>query len=154
MISELSYYMHIPLELHFSLSITCIKRVISFSIHTVWDVYYHVFYSFITCTSAPIVGLYLLMCVIAPQIMKLFRPFDLRWPLVIHNIICTILSAYCLMCFIIAFTEDRDLFSTTTSSTGILRHAMFIYWMTKWYELLDTVFMILRHSPFTTCLFL
>ena len=50
------------------------------------------------------------------------------------------------MCFIIAFTEDRDLFSTTTSSTGILRHAMFIYWMTKWYELLDTVFMILRHK--------
>ena len=78
--------------------------------------------------------------------MKLFRPFDLRWPLVIHNIICTILSSYCLMCFIIAFTEDRDLFSTTTSSTGILRHAMFIYWMTKWYELLDTVFMILRHK--------
>ena len=86
------------------------------------------------------------MCITAPHIMKLFRPFDLRWPLVIHNIICTILSAYCLMCFIIAFTEDRDLFSTTTSSTGILRHAMFIYWMTKWYELLDTVFMILRHK--------
>lgn len=85
------------------------------------------------------------MCISAPRLTKLFKPLDLRWPLVIHNIVCTLLSAYCVAVFAVAFTENGDLFSTTTNE-GTLRHAIFIYWMTKWYELLDTVFMVLRHK--------
>ena len=107
--------------------------------------YYRVLYTFVTCSSAPVVGLYLLMCFSAPHLMKLFRPFDLRNPLVLHNIVCTALSAYCTVCFIIAFVQNRDLFSTQDTG-GILKHAILAYWMAKWYELLDTVFMVLRHK--------
>ena len=147
MISELSYYMYIPLEF---------KRIrvsrVTFSLR-------HLFlytYSVGSVLSCLLLIHHVHKCsycgFISPHVYhvssnhEIISTLDIRWPLVIHNIICTILSAYCLMCFIIAFTEDRDLFSTTTSSTGILRHAMFIYRMTKWYELLDTVFMILRHK--------
>ena len=118
---------------------------ISASLSAGWSMYYHVFYSFLTCRSAPVVGAYLLMCLAAPQLMKLFRPLDLRWPLVLHNIICTALSAYCVAAFAFAFSEDANFFSTTANE-GTLRHAIFAYWMTKWYELLDTVFMVLRHK--------
>ena len=118
---------------------------LSLSLCSDWPVYYHVFRSFLTCRSAPLVGAYLLMCLTAPQLMRLFRPLNLRWPLVIHNIICTFLSGYCVIVFAIAFTEDSDLFSTTHNE-GTLRHAILVYWMTKWYELLDTVFMVLRHK--------
>ena len=85
------------------------------------------------------------MCMNAPRLMKLFQPLDLRWPLVFHNIICTALSGYCLVCFGLAAMEDWNPFSTTPKE-GILKHAIFAYWMTKWYELLDTVFMVLRHK--------
>lgn len=112
---------------------------------TDWPMYYHVFYSFATCSTAPVLGVYLTMCITAPHLMKLFRPLDLRSPLVLHNIICTALSAYCIVCFVAAFSEDSNIFSTK-SKNGVLKHGMFVYWMTKLYELLDTVFMVLRHK--------
>lgn len=111
-----------------------------------WDVYYHVFRSFLTCRSAPLVGVYLIMCFSAPHLMRFFQPLELRRPLVLHNIICTLLSGYCVAAFAVAFTEDGNPFRTTESEGGTLRHAIFVYWMTKWYELLDTVFMVLRHK--------
>ena len=107
--------------------------------------YSRVLHTFVTCRSAPVVGTYLLMCITAPRLMKFFRPLDLRWPLVLHNIICTVLSGYCMVWFTISFAEDTDIFSTTPNE-GVLKHAIFVYWMTKWYELLDTVFMVLRHK--------
>lgn len=110
-----------------------------------WPVYYRVFYTFATCNSAPLVGIYLLMCISAPHLMKLFRPFSLYSPLILHNVICTALSAYCVVCFSLAFIEDSDLFSLQPRE-GILKHSIFVYWMTKCYELLDTVFMVLRHK--------
>lgn len=110
-----------------------------------WPVYYRVFYAFATCTSAPVVGAYLLMCISAPCLMKFFRPLSLYSPLILHNIICSVLSAYCLVVFSISFINNTDLF-TLESREGVLKHAVFVYWMTKWYELLDTVFMVLRHK--------
>ena len=106
--------------------------------------YVRVLYIFATCPSAPVVGLYLLTCFSAPHLMKLFRPFDLRQPLALHSFICSAFSLYSLASFLMAFKEDNDVFSTEDKE-GTLKHAIFVIWMSKWYELLDTVFMVLRH---------
>lgn len=85
------------------------------------------------------------MCISAPFLMKLFRPLSLYSLLILHNVICTVLSAYCVVSFSLAFIEDSDLFSFEPRE-GILKHSVFVYWMTKCYELVDTVFMVLRHK--------
>ena len=58
---------------------------------------------------------------------------------------CSALSLYSLSCFLLAFTNNADIFSTQEGGS-ILKHAILVFWMSKWYELLDTVFMILRHK--------
>ena len=91
------------------------------------------------------VGFYLLLCVLAPLLVKFFRPLNLRRPLILHSFVCSALSLYSLSCFLLAFYNNADMFSIQEGGP-ILKHAILIFWISKWYELLDTVFMILRHK--------
>ena len=95
--------------------------------------------------STPIICLYLVTVVLAPRLMKLFTPLDLRRVLVVHNFICCLLSLYCVVGFLIGFWQVGGVFITDrTNST--LCNSMLVYWLSKLFELLDTVYMILRHK--------
>lgn len=105
-----------------------------------------VLYNFLTSYSAPIIALYLLMVISTRFLTKLFSPFDLRRVLMAHNLICSTASFYAVVCFIIGFWHVRDLFSLEQQREGVLHHGFLVYWLSKLYELLDTVFMLLRHK--------
>ena len=67
--------------------------------------FYKVLHIFVTCRSAPIIGAYLLMVLLSRHLMKLYRPFELRRVLIVHNFLCSILSLYSLVFFIIGLWE-------------------------------------------------
>lgn len=48
------------------------------------------------------------------------------------------------MLYIYYDLQVRDVFSKENVG-GLIRHGMMVYWLSKLYELLDTVFMVLRH---------
>ena len=108
-------------------------------------VYYNVFYTFLTCWSAPIIALYLLMVVFSRQLTKLFKPLQLRIVLILHNSICCLMSLWSLVGFIVGLWEVGTMYSMEHAG-GILHRAMLVYWMSKFVELMDTVYMVLRHK--------
>lgn len=63
-----------------------------------------------------------------------------------HNCLCSALSLYSLVKFLIGLWEEGDPLSMRHHSEGSLHHAMLTYWVSKYVELLDTVYMILRHK--------
>lgn len=69
--------------------------------------------------------------------------FVLFQVLIVYNFACSVLSIYTLFGFIYALYESDGIYSRATSEnlTAIFK----IYWLTKNIELLDTVFMVLRH---------
>ena len=89
---------------------------------------------------------YLLLIFLSPYLMRLFNPLNnLRWVLIIHNFTCSVLSLYCVIVSVIGIWQTGGIF-TLTKSSPLLHHAFFVYWMSKFIELMDTVYMILRHK--------
>lgn len=64
--------------------------------------------------------------------------------MVIYNFSCSILSAYTVAQFVMVFVKSKDLFDMSNHES--LKLPLFVYWLTKWIELFDTVLMILRHK--------
>lgn len=66
--------------------------------------------------------------------------------LVVYNFACSLTSLYSVVFIIAALAKNwpHSLFDISTNDP-LLRHALWVYYMTKYIELLDTVFMILRH---------
>ena len=64
-----------------------------------------VVHTFLTCYSAPIVAAYLLLVLLSRHLTKLFSPFDLHTVLLIHNLLCSLISLYTLVCFLIGFWQ-------------------------------------------------
>ena len=109
-----------------------------------WDVYSRVIWRFVTSYTTAVVFCYLLMVLLARRVKKLFLPFDLRWILIIHNSVCVLLSIVSMVTLLLGLWEEKSIVKLTYSE-GYLRHGLWIYWISKYYELLDTVFMLLRH---------
>ena len=63
----------------------------------------------------------------------------------VYNFLCSALSLYSLAVVIKAFYQGGLLYMFAMAPDPDVKHAFFIYWITKHLELLDTVFMILRH---------
>ncbi len=58
-------------------------------------------YTFASSYSAPIIVLYLLMIWQCRRLMKAFAPLDLRRVLMAHNLICSLLSLYAVVFFLV-----------------------------------------------------
>lgn len=106
---------------------------------------YHVLTIFATSKSAPVVGLYLLLVILSPFIIRLLPAFQLRKMLILHNFICWTLSVYAVVTLTLGLWEAGDLFLMEHTESW-LRHGLFVYWISKFVELMDTIYMILRHK--------
>ena len=104
-----------------------------------------VVYVLVTARSVPILIAYLIPVLLARPLTRLFTPFSLRTPLLLHNILCISLSTYSAVQGIRGILESPGVYYTG-EGTPLLRHAFFIYWISKIIELMDTMFMILRHK--------
>lgn len=62
-------------------------------------------YTFASSYSAPIIALYLLMVWRCRWLMKRVGPLDLRRPLMAHNLACSLLSLYAVVCFLLGFWQ-------------------------------------------------
>ncbi|XP_045211476.2 elongation of very long chain fatty acids protein 5-like [Mercenaria mercenaria] len=94
--------------------------------------------------SFPIFFGYLLMILLAGQWKRFTKPLSLRPILVIYNLSASAISLYTLFGFGIALYHAESSFGRQTSEQ--LKFVYKIYWFAKAFELLDTVFMVLRHK--------
>ncbi|XP_065910474.1 very long chain fatty acid elongase 5-like [Dysidea avara] len=104
-----------------------------------------VIYTLITARSVPILIPYLIIVLLARPLTQLFNPFSLRTPLLLHNILCVLLSTYTAVQGIRGIMDSPGIYHTAKGSP-LLRHAFLVYWISKIIELMDTMFMILRHK--------
>ena len=65
--------------------------------------------------------------------------------MVVYNFLCSAMSLYSIVCIVQALTADGvSMFDM--AHNPLVKQAFFVYWMTKYIELLDTIFMMLRHK--------
>jgi len=101
-----------------------------------------------------IIGFYLLFAlVIGPKVMANRKPFDLRRPILIYNIVMVVINLYFFFASIIAYEFGTALlnFKYPTHDMQEMspedhRRLTFVYWylMSKIIDLMDTVFFVLR----------
>ena len=104
-----------------------------------------VFYAIVFAKSMPVVIPYLLMVLLSRHITRLFSPMSLRVPLLIHNFVCVVLSLYTVVQGSRGILESPSVYYTAEGSPLVI-HALRLYWISKFVELADTVFMVLRHK--------
>ncbi|KAK3782135.1 hypothetical protein RRG08_032893 [Elysia crispata] len=87
--------------------------------------------------------LYLLMIFFSGKWQKITSPLNLNGFLVVHNLGCCITSFVTFAAFCIVLYNHGSIYGKTGDPTlvGVFK----LYWITKIIELLDTVFMVLRH---------
>lgn len=97
--------------------------------------------------SLPVVIVYLSFVALSPLWIRYVRPFGLRKVLVVYNFACSIVSLYSVVFILVALARNwpRSLF--LREEDPLVSHALWVYYMTKYIELMDTVFMIVRHRP-------
>ncbi|XP_068705261.1 very long chain fatty acid elongase 5-like [Montipora foliosa] len=95
--------------------------------------------------SLPVVVIYLLFVAISPLWIRVFRPLQLRKVLVAYNFGCSLISLYSVGFIVATLARNwpRSLFDV--QEDALVKHAFWVYYMTKYFELLDTVFMVFRH---------
>ncbi|XP_074647213.1 very long chain fatty acid elongase 5-like [Tubulanus polymorphus] len=86
---------------------------------------------------------YLIVVYLARYWKKISRPRECRSVLMVYNFGCSALSLYTLYGFAIGLVETQSFFKMETSP--VLQNVYFWYMVCKRIELLDTIFMILRH---------
>ncbi|XP_076460330.1 very long chain fatty acid elongase 4-like [Babylonia areolata] len=95
--------------------------------------------------TLPLFAGYLLMVALSGVWKQMVPPFtNLRPLLIVHNFACCLASVCTLGGFAYCIWQSGSLYSRQTSST--LTTFFTLYWLTKVAELLDTVFMVLRHK--------
>ncbi|KAK7112174.1 very long chain fatty acid elongase 5-like [Littorina saxatilis] len=95
--------------------------------------------------TLPLFCAYLVMIGLSGVWQRLVPPAtSLRPLLILHNFACCLASVISLCGFAYGNWESGSLYSRQTSV--LLTNIFKLYWMTKVLELLDTVFMILRHK--------
>ncbi|KAN0008617.1 hypothetical protein ACTFIU_009342 [Dictyostelium citrinum] len=82
------------------------------------------------------------------KIMKKQKPFELKYPLIIHNVVCTLLSLY--MTIEIAYQAYSNNYSLMCnpidySEKGLgMAKVLWLFYFSKFIEFMDTFFMVLR----------
>ncbi|XP_070545380.1 very long chain fatty acid elongase 5-like [Ptychodera flava] len=104
---------------------------------------HQVIVTFLGLKSAPLMMIYLLMVLLSKYYHRYTSPLSLKPILILYNLTCSLVSLYTLCGFIYGMYESNSVFQKQATPT--LEHFFFIYFCTKTLELLDTVFMILRH---------
>ncbi|XP_052781999.1 elongation of very long chain fatty acids protein 5-like [Mya arenaria] len=92
----------------------------------------------------PLFAAYITMIVLSGQWRKFSKPLSLRPVLVVYNFTASAISLYTLVGFFVGLYNAESSFGAYSDEQ--LRPVFRIYWLTKIFELLDTVFMILRHK--------
>lgn len=95
--------------------------------------------------SFPVAVFYMVLIPTSLLWRKFTSPLGLQKVLVVYNFLCSTLSLYSLAVVIKSFYQGGLLYTFAMVPDPDVKHAFFIYWITKHLELLDTVFMILRH---------
>ncbi|KAK3579521.1 hypothetical protein CHS0354_028350 [Potamilus streckersoni] len=88
--------------------------------------------------------IYLMLIPLALVWRRITSPLQLRPILVVHNFGCSLLSLYCFLGFSYGLYQSGSLFKKGPSEH--LKLYFWMYYITKILELMDTVFMILRHK--------
>ena len=110
------------------------------------EVYKRVAWRFVASYTVPVVFCYLAMALLARRLRRLFKPFGLHRALIVHNTVCVVLSIASMVILIIGLIEEGTVVKITgVGNSHLFRQGLWIYWVSKYYELLDTVFMLLRH---------
>ncbi|XP_077999748.1 very long chain fatty acid elongase 5-like [Glandiceps talaboti] len=99
--------------------------------------------TFASLKTFPVMVLYLAMIWMSRFYQRHTSPMSLRMILVVYNVTCSLVSLYTFCGMIYGMYEMQSIYLKQTSPT--MQHLFFIYHCTKMLELLDTVFMILRH---------
>ncbi|XP_067670929.1 very long chain fatty acid elongase 5-like [Haliotis asinina] len=100
-------------------------------------------HNIINLESFPLFCIYLLMTSFSGYWQKWTKPLNLKPLLVLHNFICCVGSFYTFYGFTRGVYKSGFLYSKEV--TEELTFVFWVYYMTKIVELMDTVFMILRH---------
>ncbi|XP_007896740.1 elongation of very long chain fatty acids protein 5 [Callorhinchus milii] len=94
--------------------------------------------------SVPMACTYIGMILFSTYWQKFTKPLELKKILLVYNMTCSVLSLYTAGLFLNGLRSATSIFQKEPISE--LQSAFFIYWLLKNMELLDTVFMILRHK--------
>ena len=104
-----------------------------------------VYRNFVTLPSFPIFIGYLLLLPLSHIWVRVVPKIDLKWTLVLYNLLCVGISIVCTVVGFTEFLRKGSVFELVEVS-GLLKQIYFLYWISKIFELMDTVFMVLRHN--------
>ncbi|GFO10777.1 elongation of very long chain fatty acids protein [Plakobranchus ocellatus] len=101
-------------------------------------------------TNMGIAITYLLIVLLGPILMRPFKPFVLKWPLILYNFCMVAVSVY--MLFEVIYTAYISNYSMFCQPVDFSRQPLairmarlvWLYFFTRYVEFLDTVFFILR----------
>ncbi|XP_041363777.1 elongation of very long chain fatty acids protein 4-like [Gigantopelta aegis] len=94
--------------------------------------------------SFPIFCVYLLIILQSHWWQKHTRPLNLKLILIFYNFTCCSVNAVVMFGFCKGLYQSESIFQKQNSAQ--LKIYFCIYWITKVFELLDTIFMIVRHK--------
>ncbi|XP_076074462.1 very long chain fatty acid elongase 1-like [Mytilus galloprovincialis] len=97
----------------------------------------------VSLPSFPLFCIYLVMIMLSPVWQRVTSPMQIRPLMIIHNFACCFISIYCMLGFLYSIMLSESTFQLGPQPYLLPYYKM--YWITKVIELLDTVFMILRH---------
>ena len=72
-------------------------------------------------------------------------PFFFSQVLVVYNFACSLVSFYSVAVIVVALARNWPHSLFVCEEDELVKHGLWVYYMTKYVELLDTVFMVLRH---------
>ncbi|PFX17807.1 elongation of very long chain fatty acids protein 5-like [Stylophora pistillata] len=107
--------------------------------------YINFFKAVVGLRSFPVVVIYLILIPTSLLWKKYTSPLGLHKVLVAYNFLCSALSLYSFVVIVKAYYQGGLLYVFAMEHDADVKHAFSIYLFTKHLELLDTVFMILRH---------
>lgn len=125
---------------HYLTHIYCVTRAMAVSVESLQGFLWIT----VSLPSFPVCCCYLVMIIfLAPIWQQKTSPLQIRPILILHNFACSLVSIYAFFGFLKGILQSESMFQKGDSD--VLRPVYRVYWLTKLLELLDTVFMIVRH---------
>ncbi len=91
---------------------------------------------------------YFIVLYLGPRLMRDRPPFSLKWVIIPYNLVLSLFNAYCFVRLLIKTQYGADLFnvnfSGSKSPTQMERNIIYMYFISKYVDMLDTVFFIMR----------
>lgn len=109
-----------------------------------FTILFNFFHKLADLKSFPIFVVYIVGSFFAFVYPKFTKPLNLKWLLIIYNSSMSLTNAACVLLFINGLMESEYVYQKTTVEA--LQLPFTLYWISKIIELLDTVFMMLRHK--------